>query len=76
MSIKYNAVRIWAMFAAMFTSATPAMLTVSSQRSRRGATFIEYALLAGIALVLFFVFRTGLSGIFDTLLQSIRDALG
>ena len=76
MSIKYNAVRIWTMFVAMFSTATPAMLTVTPQRARRGATFIEYALLAGIALVLFFVFRTGLSGIFDSLLQSIRDALG
>jgi Flp pilus assembly pilin Flp len=44
-------------------------------RSHRGATFIEYLLLAAIAVVLFGVIGFALRGAFDGILQSIRDAL-
>lgn len=36
-----------------------------SKRSGRGATFIEYALLAGLAVVLFLAIRGPLSGVVD-----------
>jgi len=43
-----------------------------STSNRRGATFIEYALLAAIALFVFFIFRTILADIFTNLLNNIR----
>ena len=47
----------------------------AGSRTRRAATFIEYALLAGIALVLFFLFRSQLSNIFGDLFDRIADAI-
>jgi Flp pilus assembly pilin Flp len=56
--------------------ATPAVLQpATAGRTRRAATFIEYALLAGIALVLFFLFRSQLSNIFGDLFDRISDAI-
>jgi Flp pilus assembly pilin Flp len=50
----------------------PALARVNS---RRGATFIEYALLAAVALVVFVLFRTQLSSMFTSLLERLRVAL-
>jgi Flp pilus assembly pilin Flp len=38
-------------------------------------TFIEYALLAAIAVVIGFIFRTALSSAFNTLLDNVKQAL-
>lgn len=42
---------------------------------RRGATFVEYALLAALAVILFFVFRDNLQAIIDTLMQRLRSVI-
>jgi Flp pilus assembly pilin Flp len=44
-------------------------------RSRRGATLIEYMLLAAIAIVLAFAIRAGLTGQFGDILDRIGNAL-
>jgi Flp pilus assembly pilin Flp len=51
---------------------TPAL---ARTRSRRAATFVEYALLAAVALVIFVVFRTQLSSMFSSLMDRLRTAL-
>lgn len=53
----------------------PSMLAPVSGSARRGATFIEYLLLAGIAVVLAAAIWAALGGSFDTILDQIRDAL-
>lgn len=53
----------------------PAVLVPAPAAGRRGATFIEYLLLAGIAIVLGAVIYTALGGSFDTILRQIRNAL-
>lgn len=46
-------------------------LRIETRRTRRAATFIEYALLAGGAVVIIAVFRTQLSGVIDSLLRRL-----
>ncbi len=60
----------------LFTPAAPAMLRVETARRSRGATFIEYALLAAVALVVVVIFRTQLSSIFTSLMNNLRSAIG
>ena len=55
---------------------TPPQMLPARVRSHRGATFIEYLLLAAIAVVLFGVIGVALRGSFDTILSRIRTALG
>ncbi len=68
-------------FAALWTAlmglaVSPVLATVPAQsRTRRAATFIEYSLLAAIALVLFFLMRNQLSNIFGNLFDRIADAI-
>lgn len=47
-----------------------------STRRGRAATFIEYALLAAVALVVVVIFRTQLTSIFTSLMDNLRDAIG
>ena len=58
-------------------TAEPAMVRITSQRSRRqgrGATFIEYALLAGLAVVLFLAIRGPLRGVIDNAIDRLDGA--
>lgn len=50
-------------------------LRIETRRNRRGATFIEYALLAGAALVLVVILRNRLESIIRTLLQGLDDEI-
>ena len=64
------------LFLASVLTGQPAMLTpAAAGRARRGATFIEYMLLAAIAVVLGLAIWTALGGSFDGVLQEIQDAL-
>jgi Flp pilus assembly pilin Flp len=53
---------------------TPTAIRVPVARRGRGATFIEYALLAAVALVVVVIFRTQLSSIFTSLMDRLRSA--
>jgi hypothetical protein len=75
-SFQYRFMMIWTSFLALFAPIeAPALVLSGASRRRRAATFIEYALLAGIALVLFFLFRDTLSDIFNSLFDRISGAL-
>lgn len=63
------------LFVAMHSALTGAVSTGRLHRSARGITFIEYALLGAIAVVLGFLFRTQLTTAFNGLLADIREAL-
>ena len=43
--------------------------------TRRGAGFLEYALLGAVAIVLFVIFRDQLSGVMETLINRVRNAV-
>lgn len=60
----------------LVTGATLQPAVVPVRRSRRAATFIEYALLASVALILVVIFRTQLSSIFTSLMNNLRGAIG
>lgn len=62
-------VRLHLALAGMISTAPPRL------RSARGVTFIEYALLAAIAVFIGWLFRTTLTAAFTGLLDSVRDAL-
>lgn len=57
----------------LLSTGNPTM--VRAPRSGRGATFIEYMLLAAIAVLLFVAIYAGLNGAFGNILNSVRDAL-
>lgn len=46
-----------------------------ARMATRGVTFIEYALLAAIAVVVGFLFRSQLTSMFTTLLNNISGGL-
>lgn len=54
--------------------AAPALVRVGTRR-HRAATFIEYALLAAVALAVVVIFRTQLSSIFSGLMDRLRSAV-
>jgi Flp pilus assembly pilin Flp len=56
------------------TAAQVAML--ARKRSNRGITFIEYAILAAIAVVIGLVFKEQLAGLFNTLFGNIESVVG
>ena len=51
------------------------MLQPATSRARRGAINIEYMLLAAIAVALFWIFRSQLTGVFSNVLERISSAL-
>jgi hypothetical protein len=53
----------------------PALQAPVAARRTRAITFIEYAILAAIAVAIGFIFRTQLGSIFDTLLTRLRNAV-
>ena len=75
MKFRSALVALWTAIMATLTTAPVLDPAAAGTRTRRAATFIEYALLAGIALVLFFLFRTQLSNIFGDLFDRIADAI-
>lgn len=50
-------------------------LRIETRRTRRAATFIEYALLAGGAVVIITIFRNQLKSIIETLLENLEKSL-
>jgi Flp pilus assembly pilin Flp len=54
-------------------TSTPVLATVTNRR-RRGATFIEYALLAGLAVVLFLAIRGPLQGVIQNAIDKLNGA--
>jgi len=47
-------------------------LRIETRRSRRGATFIEYALLAGVAVAITFLLREQLKDLVTTVITGVR----
>jgi Flp pilus assembly pilin Flp len=66
--------RINALIISMFAE-KPQMIVIPA-RSRRGATFIEYALLAGVAVIVFFAFRGPLTNLMTGIINQVSRALG
>lgn len=69
---------VTAVATAVATAATPAVHPAPALvrvRSRRAATFVEYALLAAVALAIFVIFRSQLSSMFSSLMDRLRTAL-
>jgi len=60
-------------FNAVTMTPADASRRLSAARSRRGATFIEYAILAGIAVALGAIIYGGLSGVFSSLWAKITS---
>lgn len=54
---------------------TRLLVRYQTRMTTRGVTFIEYALLAAIAVVVGFLFRSQLTGMFTTLLGKISGGL-
>lgn len=50
-------------------------IRIENPRGRRGATFIEYALLAAVAVAIIAVFRTQLGTIIGRLINNISDGI-
>lgn len=48
-------------------------LRIETRRSRRGATFIEYALLAGVAVAVTFLLRNQLLTLVDSVVGRVTD---
>jgi len=50
-------------------------IRIENPRGRRGATFIEYALLAAVAVAIIAVFRTQLGSIIGRLINDISNGI-
>jgi hypothetical protein len=64
---------VWSTVLAALAPATPALIPV---RTRRGAGFLEWALLGALALTIAAILWRIFPSAFEGLLNSIRDAIG
>jgi Flp pilus assembly pilin Flp len=55
--------------------ARPQLLRIETGRSRRAVSFIEYALLAGAAVLLVTLLSSQLRGIIQDLLNNLRESI-
>lgn len=67
---------IYATIARIVTMDGTSQLALVPARRRRGATFIEYALLAGIAVIVFLAISGPLRNLMTGIIDSVSDALG
>lgn len=74
--IQHLLATIYTAIARLFTMGSTATLAVVPVRRRRGATFIEYALLAAIALAVFLALGGPLSNLMTGIVNKIKSTIG